>query len=1273
MYIKRVIICGFKSYKKKVVLDLSPGHNVVVGSNGSGKSNIYAALEFVLSSKYDQLRPEQRKQLLHDAGQSGVVSAFVEIIFDNKDGRFPINESLISIKRAIGAKKDEYFVNQRHTTKTELNNLLESAGISKVNQHFIVPQGQIAQRVKERDNERLALIKEIAGTRVYDNKRGESLQLMGNADHKRAKVKLVIDYFAERLEDLKTEKEELAKFEKLDRKRKSVEFQIYDKDRRQTQHQLALIDEQGGQTDKKSEALHRQLKAVQTELEEATTERNTLKDNIETISRGLKRQRKELQTAEQALVTLEHKQRTLEKNSDEYNGKKAEFLAAQEALERKIKSHKEKLATITASFQAVKKREVEQREAVKRNEGAIQDLYAKQERLGQYRSKKQRNKELSRQVAEHQEEIDKENKLCRELTKATAEIDAKLAAYAKELRTIQKQQKASNKALTQGTATREQLKKRRAKLQSERKALWKQQSELEKEAHTAKQMRAQHENDFRFTMSLSMWKSYTALKKIQQDINEHGADSRYKLSGRLYGPVIENFDVVEEGKYNLAVEAAASNKLLYYLVENDTVGAEMIAIMQRERINRVTFIPLNRCGPDRQRDRNYPSSTDVIPLIRLLRFDESIPNMKGAFLQIFGNTLITPSVEIGSEYAKRENFESVTLGGDKVTSQGAVDGGFNENKYRRLKCYHAIRAATAECTRNAEEKRKTDARLQTVQQQLLGVDNELRGNEQATQQQRAELSKSKERWLELEEEVEIEEQAKIARAATLEAHEADKERLAATVAALEAEMTAPLKNKLSDAELKQIEELDEENEAMRKQLATSLQETAAAETEKLQIESVLRDKLVPQRKELLAQLKRCEQAQQGEQRVDSMRNRIAMEREQRDKRKVELRDNEKDIETWTKRLKSVEKEVEKLSAAQQKLVVDVESHSVDSQNLVGRRQALQEKVESLGKHIHALGALNQTEVAKYKNKGVDALKKTLDKLQGELKEYASVNKKALDQWNSFSKEKRKLESRNKEQMDDKEHIERLMQHLDLKKDDAILRTFHAINDEFKKAFKSLVVRGNAKLMMFENKEGVEGDAEEEDEDDEDLTQTQSSLSQSQRAGGRVRRRRRSSNMNRNRNRRKSSLHSQSQYALDEETDKKYAGVGIRVTFGRDADEEDDGKDEDVEEESDRARDMRQLSGGQQTVVALALIFAIQRCDPSPFYVFDEIDAALDQQYRKAVADLISAQKGKTQFITTTFRPEILNEADKAFIVDFKNKISTISDADPQEVDITQYI
>ena len=57
--------------------------------------------------------------------------------------------------------------------------------------------------------------------------------------------------------------------------------------------------------------------------------------------------------------------------------------------------------------------------------------------------------------------------------------------------------------------------------------------------------------------------------------------------------------------------------------------------------------------------------------------------------------------------------------------------------------------------------------------------------------------------------------------------------------------------------------------------------------------------------------------------------------------------------------------------------------------------------------------------------------------------------------------------------------------------------------------------------------------------------------------------------------------------------------------------------------------MNDLSGGQKTLVALALIFAIQRCDPAPFYLFDEIDQALDANYRAAVASVIEKQSEAT--------------------------------------------
>ena len=116
--------------------------------------------------------------------------------------------------------------------------------------------------------------------------------------------------------------------------------------------------------------------------------------------------------------------------------------------------------------------------------------------------------------------------------------------------------------------------------------------------------------------------------------------------------------------------------------------------------------------------------------------------------------------------------------------------------------------------------------------------------------------------------------------------------------------------------------------------------------------------------------------------------------------------------------------------------------------------------------------------------------------------------------------------------------------------------------------------------------------------------------------------------------------------------------------------------------------------------ALALVFAIQQCDPAPFYLFDEIDANLDAQYRTAVAHMLKSISSSStqsdngvdatgaamteadhrddddqvnpgrkrvgaQFICTTFRPEMVLVADRCYGVTYVNKTSSI-DVEPRE-------
>lgn len=166
MHIKQVIISGFKSYRDETIIEpFSSRHNVIglfslflnwllflqpsfvlfaVGRNGSGKSNFFHAIQFVLSDEFSNLSPSERQCLIHESAGQRQATAFVEIVFDNEDFRIPIDNAEVVIKRVVsGSKHDQYWLDRKQVTRSEIVNVLESAGFSRSNPYYIVKQGQV--------------------------------------------------------------------------------------------------------------------------------------------------------------------------------------------------------------------------------------------------------------------------------------------------------------------------------------------------------------------------------------------------------------------------------------------------------------------------------------------------------------------------------------------------------------------------------------------------------------------------------------------------------------------------------------------------------------------------------------------------------------------------------------------------------------------------------------------------------------------------------------------------------------------------------------------------------------------------------------------------------------------------------------------------------------------------------------------------------------------------------------------------------------------------
>lgn len=119
-------------------------------------------------------------------------------------------------------------MNKKVVPRSEVMNLLESAGFSNSNPYYIVKQGKINQMATAPDAHRLKLLREVAGTRVYDERREESMAIMRETEGKLDKIQEFLHTIEERLSTLEEEKEELRQYQHHDKIRRALEYTIHE-------------------------------------------------------------------------------------------------------------------------------------------------------------------------------------------------------------------------------------------------------------------------------------------------------------------------------------------------------------------------------------------------------------------------------------------------------------------------------------------------------------------------------------------------------------------------------------------------------------------------------------------------------------------------------------------------------------------------------------------------------------------------------------------------------------------------------------------------------------------------------------------------------------------------------------------------------------------------------------------------------------------------------------------------------------------------------------
>lgn len=1183
MYIKQVIIEGYKSYKEQVATDdFSPKVNCVVGANGSGKSNFFHAIRFVVSDLFHNLRSEERQALLHEGAGHQVLSAFVEIVFDNSDNRMPVDKEEVRLRRTIGLKKDEYFLDGKHITKTEVQNLLESAGFSRSNPYYVVQQGKIASLTLMKDSERLDLLKEIGGTRVYEERRRESLKIMQETGNKRKQIIQVVQYLDERLNELEQEKEELRKYQQLDKQRKSLEYTIFDKELHDARQKLNEVEEARSKVAENS-----------TKMYESVLEAHEKSKELEKLSKDLTKEiqilSKEKEAVEKQRTEAIRKRAKLDLDYKDLQEKMSTNIKAKDdaqkqlmLLEKEVQETKNALNDIKPLHENQVKEEEDITRGIMDREKRLSILYQKQGRATQFASKAARDKWLQREINEYERVLS--SNLMQE-RKLNDEIDQlkKDMRDQDDIIKVRKVEVGKKESLISGYRNAyNQYKVERDKLHDERKSLWTRETELITEIERLKAEVVKAEKSLDHATPGDIRRGLNSVRRICRE---------YEISG-VFGPIFELLEC--DDKFFTAVEVTAGNSLFHVVVDNDETSTKIIRHLNAQKGGRVTFIPLNRVKTPHVR---YPQGSDVIPLLKKLRFSDSYGK---AFEQVFARTVICRNLDVATRVARTDGLDCITLEGDQVSKKGGMTGGFYDHRRSKLRFMSTIKQNTMSINLKERELEEVRYKLQELDQKI----NELVAEQQKND---AGLGHDKSELEQLKQDIGNAERQRQSILKALQKKEkllgnilSQIDQLRANIAMKQDEMGTDLVDHLTPEERDSLSRLNPEITTLKEQLIACRANRIETETRKEELEMNLSTNLERRKQELMAMNSSVD--------VDMLKGELESKNQELqdayslvDHVTKELTRVSRSIDERNKRLKQIKQEKDNLKALEDKYQNTLQDEARELEQLLSKRNTYLAKQEEYSKKIRELGPLSSDAFETYKRRNVKELYKMLHKCNEQLQQFSHVNKKALDQYVNFTEQREELQRRQAELDAGDEKIKELISVLDMRKDESIERTFKGVAKHFREVFCQLVQGGHGFLVMMKKKDG------EEDDNDPDDDEPRADVE------GRV---------------------------------EKYIGVKVKVSFT--------GQGE--------TQSMKQLSGGQKTVVALALIFAIQRCDPAPFYLFDEIDAALDPQYRTAVGNMVRdlADRGSTQFITTTFRPELVKVADKIYSVSHKNRVSKVT-------------
>ena len=300
--LKSLELQGIKTFATTTHLEFPGQITAIIGPNGSGKSNIADSVRWVLGEQsYSTLRAKRTEDLIFSGSEqrsrAGMASA--TITFDNEDGWLPIDYTEVSIsRRAYRDGQNEYLLNGQKVRLKDISEILAQTGLSE-RTYTIIGQGLVDVALALRPDERRELFEEAAGIGLYRSRKEDAVRRLEST---RKNIERVLDILSEirpRLRSLERQSGRYQEYQNLktelhEKLRKWYGYQWHQKQQdlrnvslayQDQEKRLNTLKEKHHEATSKVEEYRKKLKQNRGELEEVHGKLSEYHQTLEQVNR----------------------------------------------------------------------------------------------------------------------------------------------------------------------------------------------------------------------------------------------------------------------------------------------------------------------------------------------------------------------------------------------------------------------------------------------------------------------------------------------------------------------------------------------------------------------------------------------------------------------------------------------------------------------------------------------------------------------------------------------------------------------------------------------------------------------------------------------------------------------------------------------------------------------------------------------------------------------------------------------------------------------------